>query len=211
MVACVSVALQAAIVYLWHAKNAVLVANFIVPPLFVAIVNAFTFADLDGETTADTWLRILERSWAVLIVDLLLTFLVIVGFVYLESDDFFARALGAVMIVLYVSMIFADVHATTGEAEPWWLLIPRSFGASMAAAWQRAAFSRAMICFVAITLLPTAIVYGLEAAFGQRHVPHADLWANAVTVALALPPTQAFCALVYLDAIGYESKRSCGE
>jgi hypothetical protein len=210
-VGCAAVALQAAIVYLWHAKDAFLVALSIVPPFFVTIVNGFTFADVASEETAATWLRVLERSWAVLIVDLLLQLLADVEFSQIDSGDLLLQILGSFTLVLNVSLVFADVHATIGDADPWWLLVPRSFAASMAAAWQRAAFTRAMICFAVLTLLPSLIDVILADAFGQRHIAHPDLWASALVLILALPPTQAFCTLVYLDAIGYESKRSCGK
>jgi hypothetical protein len=210
-IGCAAVALQAAIVYLWHAKDALVVASFIVPPFFVTIANAFTFADVAGEERAATWLRILERSWAVLIVDLLLQLLAVVELTQIGSGDLLLQILGSFTLVLNVSLVFSDVHATIGDADPWWLLVPRSLAASMAVAWQRAAFTRAIICFAVLTLLPSFIDAVLAHAFGQRHIAHADLWASAVVLVLATPPTQAFCTLVYLDAIGYESKRSCGE
>jgi hypothetical protein len=67
-----------------------------------------------------------------------------------------------------------------------------------------------MIVFAINGLLPSLIAATLQATFEQHHLVHADLWANAFTN-LLIPAFQGFCALVYLDAIGYESNRSCGE
>jgi|GEM_PF-5836779 len=203
-------AAEAAIVYLWQGKGATLIAATIVPPFFVTIINAFTFADESGELPAATWSRVLERSWAVLVVDILLQFMTTAAFGSIVSPSLVDRILGAAVFVIFVALTFADVHATVGSAEPWWLLVPRSLSASMTVAWHAATVSRTLIAFTVVTLVPTLVESLLFGTFDQSHVHHADLWASAVTNIL-LPIVQAFCALVYLDAVGYESNRSCGE
>jgi hypothetical protein len=79
----------------------------------------------------------------------------------------------------------------------------------VATAWQGVAFSRAIILFALQMLVPTLLSFFVQTALEQRHVPQAPFWANALSVVLLLPVVQALCTLVYLDLIGYESKRTC--
>ena len=204
--------LEALIVLRWRANpdTSTFVASLIVEPFFVAIVNAFTFADARGDLSPSaTWSRILERSWAVLLIDLLTTLIAVVGLQSLFTADFFQKLLGSAVLVIAVSMVFADVAAVVvDDAEPWWLLVPRSLGASMAVAWQGVTFARAIIVFALSELLPLPVAAAVQWGLDASHTPHASLWARAITVVLLLPVVQALCTYVYLDAIGHEPKRS---
>ena len=70
------------------------------------------------------------------------------------------------------------------------------------------AFARALIVFMLVMVLPEIVVIAVQSALTEHHIPAPLFWANAVSVVLLLPPVQAFCTLVYLDAIGYEPSRS---
>jgi hypothetical protein len=202
---------EALVVFNWHPKPPLAdnVAEAIIEPFFVAIVTAFTYADERGDLSIGaTWSRVLERSWAVLIIGLLTFLIAVIGFSAISATDVVDKLLGAGVIIIAVSLVFADVHAmVVDDAEPWWFLIPQSLGASMAIAWQGVAFARALIVFMLNVLLPSLVAGLLANMLNARHVPEPIFWANAVSVLLLLPPVQAFCTLVYLDAIGYEPKR----
>ena len=203
---------EALIVFNWHPKPPIAnnAASLIIEPFFVAIVTAFTYADVRGDlSVATTWLRVLERSWAVLIIDLFVAIVSIIGLQSVAAGDVFDKLLGAGVIIIAVSLIFADVHATVvDDAEPWWLLVPRSFAASITVAWRGIAFARALIVFMLVMVLPEIVVIAVQSALTEHHIPAPLFWANAVSVVLLLPPVQAFCTLVYLDAIGYEPSHS---
>lgn len=203
---------EALIVFNWHPKPplAEYVASVIIEPFFVAIVTAFTYADVRGDlSVAATWLRVLERSWAVLIIGLLVQLITAIGFQSISATDIFDKLLGAGVIIIAVSLIFADVHATVvDDAEPWWLLVPRSLAASITVAWRGIAFARALIVFMLAALLPELVAIAAQSALTKYHVPAALFWANAISVVLLLPLVQAFCTFVYLDAIGYEPNHS---
>ncbi|MGB6987212.1 MAG: hypothetical protein WBD74_14670 [Candidatus Aquilonibacter sp.] len=212
LTAVVVIAAEALIVFNWHPKAplAEYVASVIIEPFFVAIVTAFTYADVRGDLSVGaTWSRVLERSWAVLIIGLLVQLITAIGFQSISATDVFDKLLGAGVIIVAVSLIFADVYATVvDDAEPWWLLVPRSLGASMAITWRGVAFARALIVFMMAALLPELLTIMVQNVLAARHVPASLFWANAVSVLLLLPLVQAFCTLVYLDAIGYEPNRS---
>ena len=182
----------------------------IVEPFFVAIITAFTYADIRIDfSRSAAWSRILERSWAVLLIDLLVTLIASIGLQSLFTADLFQKVLGVAVLIVSVSFIFADVAAVVvDDAEPWWLLVPRSLGASMVVAWQGATFARAIIVFALSDLLPLTIDDAIQSALVANHASHAALWANAITVMLLVPIVQALCTYVYLDAIRYEPKRS---
>jgi hypothetical protein len=173
------------------------------------IVTAFTYADVRGDlSTGATWLRVLERSWAVVLIGLFFQLIVLIGIQSIIAADIFDKLLGAGVIIIAVSLIFADVHATViDDAEPWWLLVPRSLAASMVVAWQGIAFARALIVFMLAVLLPELVSSLVQNVLTARHLPAPFFWANAAAVLLLLPLVQAFCTLVYLDAIGYEPNR----
>ncbi len=212
LTAVVVIGAEALIVFNWHPKPplADYVASVIIEPFFVAIVTAFTYADVRGDlSVAATWLRVLERSWAVLIIGLLVQLITAIGFQSISATDIFDKLLGAGVIIIAVSLIFADVHATiVDDAEPWWLLVPRSLAASITVAWRGIAFARALIVFMLAALLPELVAIAVQSALTAHHISAPLFWANAVSVVLLLPPVQAFCTLVYLDAIGYEPNRS---
>jgi hypothetical protein len=212
VVGAIVAAIEALIVLRWRANpdTAIFIASVIVEPFFVAVVNAFTYADIREDLSRSaTWSRILERSWAVLLIDLLTTLIAAIGLQSLLTADLFQELLGGAVFVVAVSFVFADVAAVVvDDAEPWWLLVPRSLGASMVVAWQGATFARAMVVFVLSDLLPLPIAAGVQAALNAYHTPHGPLWAHAITLVLLLPIVQALTTYVYLDAIGYEPKRS---
>jgi hypothetical protein len=204
------IGVEALIVFDWHTKVPLAdeVAEAIIEPFFVAIVTAFTYADVRGDLSPGaTWLRVLERSWAVLIIGLLTFLISEIGFASISAADAFDKLLGAAVIIIAVSLVFADVHATViDDADPWWFLVPRSLGVSIAVAWQGVAFARALIAFMLRALLPSLLAALVFSILQTRHVTESFFWANAVSVLLLLAPVQAFCTLVYLDAIGYEPK-----
>jgi hypothetical protein len=212
LVGAIVIGAEALIVFNWHPKPplATILASWVVEPFFIAIVTAFTYADVREDlSTSATWSLILERSWAVLIIGLLLDLITIIGLQSIVASDFFDKLLGAGIVIIAVSLVFADVHAIVADdAEPWWLLVPRSLGASMAVSWQGVAFARALVVFMLGELLPSFVTTFVQTLLEARHVPETLFWANAVSVLLLLPVVQAFCTLVYLDAIGYEPKRT---
>jgi hypothetical protein len=210
-VALLSVGAQAAIVYAWNASAAIYVATALVPPFFVTIVNAFTFADLRGDRSSTAaWLRVLERSWAVLLIDLCLSLVASVGLGSIVSPDLLGKLAGVGMILIAASLVFADVQATLADDGDWWMILPRAFRASMLIAWQSATFSRAMLLFAASNLAPFLVALPIQSALAAHHVPHAEFWSDAASIVLLLPPVQAFATCIYLDAIGDESMRPCG-
>ena len=180
----VVIAIQAAIVMNWHAPPALPAASILTEPFFTAIVTAFAYADLRGDFEGpQVWLRVLERSWAVVIIALLFNLVAGLGLESLLAPDLLDRVLGTGVIIVAVSFVFADVHAIVADdAEPWWWLLPRSFGASMAAAWQGASFARALIVFALGDILPWLLSAAMQNALEDRHVAFAALWANAVAL-----------------------------
>jgi len=207
----VCVAIEAVIIYAWQAKPAQLVADAVVQPLFVIVVTAFSFGDLSGDGAAALWARVLERLWAVLLIDLLVVLIAAFGLGGIIAPDIGSRVLGTGLIVIAISFIFADVYATVADDVPWWLLVPRSFAASMIATWRGLTFTRAMVVFALGDLLPAPIAALAQSYLQSLHVAHADFWSTAVPVMLLLPVVQAFSTFVFLDAIGYTAKHPCGE
>ena len=200
-------------VYSWHTSAALPTAALAFEPIFVAVVTGFAYGDLRNDaSTGSIWARILERAWAVIVVDFIVNFVTELGMQSLASADLVARILSVGVLIVSISFVFADVHAVvTDDADPWPLLPLRALGASMASAWQGLTFARATIVFALSGPLAEFATSAIRFELARSGVAQPDLWAQAPIVVLLLPFVQTFATFVYLDACGVEPNRSCGE
>jgi hypothetical protein len=186
------------------------VATSVVSPIFNAIVIATSLADWNGIKDArGTWSRILDRSWALIVIDFLLTVLQVYDITFSRGDlvDFL---LAIPLFVMVAATCFAEVVAVADDDSPWWWIPVRSFGASAIAAFSPGMFVRA----ASLGALQIAVSLAIELAadvLTQQKVGQALFWSAIVLGMLTLPPIQALVTFTYLDAAGGESKRSCDE
>lgn len=193
-----AIALQGAIVAFWRAPQALFFANLIVAPILQTVVYAFTAADLSEERDhAWAWGRVLERAWAVIVIDFLLWF---VNVSALQTGDGILSFLVASFYMLVgATLLFSDVSATIDDEESLLLLIPRSFVRSIAATWQSGIIWQALALYFLGVLLSLGSL-GLQVQFDSLHIPQAAFWANIPLGTLLTPPLSALTALVYLNA-----------
>jgi hypothetical protein len=184
-----------------------------VEPIFVTVVSAFTYADLRGDLAVGAvWSRVLERTWAVIVIDLVVNIVTDLGMQSLASADAVARILSVGVLIVGISFVFADVYAVvTEDPEPWPLLPLRALGSSMRATWQGLTFARAMLVFAVSAPLAELATTVIRFELARAGISQPDLWAQAPVVVLLLPFVQCFATFVYLDAAGYEPNHPCGE
>jgi hypothetical protein len=197
-------AIEAIVAYASHNQIAGLIVDNVLLPVFVTIIYAHTLRDLDlSLSQRDVWLRVLERAWAVIVIDLVVSLAAEQAIGAAAAADVLDELLAMVMLLLTATLIFADVHAVAEpKADPWWMLIPRSFAGSISAVLLLGALSRAMLLvLLSIVVILLGIVAQTELA--ARHVAHADFWGAVPLNLLLIAPINALTAFVYLDAIGY--------
>jgi hypothetical protein len=183
------------------------IAPFVLAPIFATIVYAYTLGDVDATLHGrGLWLRVLERAWAVIVIDDAIG-IAAQNTIVPASLDLTSEIVAVLMLFLMALLTFADVHAVADpNAEPWWMLVPRAVRGSVAATLMLGVLSRAML-LVAAGLLVSAAAAAAVAGLGALHVAHAVFWGNELLLLLA-PPLNALTAFVYLDAVGYEARPS---
>jgi hypothetical protein len=162
----------------------------IILPVLTTIVYAFASADAKpgGPAAGQAWERVLERAWAVIVIDFLYALVVGTGMdASLRSSP--AGVLTAVVsLSLGVFLIFADASATLDDGIAVWWIVPVSLLRSIAVTLRAPVFSRALVIF-SLQLL----VYVLASLVAAP-------WAQIVLNSAAVPPIAALTALVYRDA-----------
>jgi FtsH-binding integral membrane protein len=168
-----------------------------------AIVYCYVWADA-GESAEPAakavWDRFLERVWAVIVIDLFFGELTTYGLTWAFSSNALQIAIGIVLVVLSILLIFADVSATVDDGATVWSLIPRACLRSIVLTCQATVFARALALF-AFELLLISVAAGVASLFGWAHVPDPIFWAVAIVNTVTLPFLAAIALLVYRDAI----------
>lgn len=205
-----AIALQAIVYHIWHADAALFAGELVVTSLASAIVYAATQNDVDGAPAEAFWTRALERAWAVIAISFVQSVVQGVAMATILQGDFGSRLLGVAVLMMGLTFIFADVDAVVSDDESLLMLIPRAFSNSIRASWT----GSTMIRIIAIFLVQLAFQWAaavIQPELAHLHVPDAAFWATIPLGAILLVPLDIFTVYVYFDAIGYESKRTCGE
>ena len=196
-----TIALEASVVVLWHVPVALEFANDAITPILVTLVYAFVAADMREvrEGNAAISARALERVWAVIVIDFLVTILFENGLGYLSIATI-PGSLGGTLLLFFAAMlIFADVSATIDDTASLILLIPNAIARSIVTAVQRRMFYRVLILFTAqfvVGFVANAIYAGLHAA----HLAHPMLWSIVPVTAIASVPFAAVTVVLYRTA-----------
>ncbi|HKU80799.1 MAG TPA: hypothetical protein VJP76_01420 [Candidatus Tumulicola sp.] len=202
-----AVALEAVVALVWHVRGGLQLDEFVATPILTTLVYTVAAFDVrpptgpDGERprSFSLWERFLERSWAVIVIDFLLSYVLTLGLAGTASTDL-AEMFGGIAIVTASAMlVFADASATADDDLTPLLVLPRAFARSVAAVWQPAVFPRAF-ALLALQLAVVALQSAAGALLLQAHVPNADFWAQIPLLDVAVVPLSALTMLVYLDA-----------
>jgi hypothetical protein len=191
---------QALVVFVFRVPNGIAYSGFILPPLLTTLVYAFVWTDTEPvpEPGAATWERVLERSWAVILIDLFVTLVQANGVAGILDPDPIVKALGVAVLVLTAPLVFVDASATVDNLPVWWVL-PGSFWRGVRAVRNRPAFVRAL-AIVAIGLL---VFLAQDRLFDWMHhaaIANAEFWSQVPIGTGTVPPIAALTALVYRDA-----------
>jgi hypothetical protein len=193
------IGVQALIAFVWRVPFGLAYSSFIIPPMLTTLVYAFVWADSDDapESAASIWERILERVWAVIVIDLVITILLNTGLTGILAQDPIDIVLGSVIMLISAPLLFADTIATVEEMPVWWLL-PGAFWRSLRVA--RGPIYVRAVAILALNLIPALVQVQLLDWMHAKGIANPDFWSLVPLNALTLPPIAAITAVVYRDA-----------
>jgi hypothetical protein len=198
-----ALAVQAALTLVWHVPHAIDLGGAIAVPLVTALVYAFVSADAGESPVAQSlvWERFLERAWAVIIIDFLLSYVWTAALIYSTSAKPVELLAGLAAFGFSVLAVFADAGAVADDDVTVWTVIPRAFVRSVATAWNGTVFVRALaiVSFALLEFLAQTLLY---AALVRVNAWQADFWAQVPLATIVAVPLAALTIVVYRDATG---------
>lgn len=208
--ACVAGALLWLVYRLTAAPAIIFTASILVDAAIGTIVYAQAKGDIDGAGTTEVWSRVLERLWAVVIVDFIVQFVSIVGIGYLAQGDLADRIVAIPILLIGAGTVFAEAVAVVVDGDPWWFLVVRAIGTSIRTSWSGSTLWRAIVLFT-LQFVPMALSTLLTNTAAQHHVRITSFWSDVPLGILFTIPLDALIVLAFFDATGYEPKRTCDE
>lgn len=206
-----TIGLETAFLALHGLRDPIDAASLIVLPVLALIVYVFIGTDATGQDVSPgaRWTRILERSWAVIVIDIVCTLLLSVAVGGLSIPNGGGLLIGLVAYALVMLTIFADINAALEPSVGSLWLIPGAFARSAVLATHRSNV------FLALSLVATDVLFyiieGLVAAWlSTIHFANAIFWANIPLQALLQVPLCALGVVVYLECIAREKAAATG-
>ena len=185
-------------------------ANILISAIVDAIVLGIAKGDVDGWNPSQTWERILERSWAVIIIAFVSWFVTVYGLQLLRFGGLLDRFFAIPILLIAASIVFAEAIAIAVDEEMWWFIIARSLGTSIRTSWTGSTLARAIAIF-ALGLLPFNLAALIAAAVTHGDPTTPSFWTDVPLGIVWSIPLDVLTVLAYFDATGYEPKRTCGE
>ncbi|MBV8638786.1 MAG: hypothetical protein JO322_11955 [Candidatus Eremiobacteraeota bacterium] len=199
--------------FVYHQTNApavIFTSGIVVDAVLTTIVSAQAKGDIDGATSAQVWTRVLDRLWAVVIVDFIVTFVSFAGIEILSGGDLGDRIIAIPILLIAAATVFSEAIAVVVDGEQWWFLVVRAIGTSVRTSWSGSTLWRAIVLF-AMQFVPTAVSALITSSSTQHHVTVTSFWTDVPLGIVYSIPLDALIVLAFFDASGYEPKRTCGE
>jgi hypothetical protein len=196
--------LQAAFVVFVHVKFADLYAGFIGGPLIITVVTVFAGADATKTlTAAQRWERILERAWAIILLDVGLTFVQGSGIGTMlaglgSSADAGYIVMGFLTLVLTAMLVYAEPFIALEQNVQMLVLLPFAIFRSMMLAWVNV--SRVFSLFAVQLAVAIAAIYLHQWTLKTG----ASVWADLAFATVCEVPLAALYTVAYLDTLSQE-------
>lgn len=182
-----------------------LYAGLIGSPLVTVVVTVFVGADATGTLTiAQRWERIVERAWAIVILDVGLSFVQTsgLGTMLAGSSDAGDIIMGFLTLVLSAMLVYAEPFtALEKDAQPLTLL-PFAILRSMMLAWVN--LSRVFSLFaVQVAVIIATLLLDQAAKSSGFNV---TLWVDLPFGTFITAPLAALFTVAYLDTLTQEKR-----
>jgi hypothetical protein len=195
--------LQAAFVSFVHVKLAALYAMLIGPPLAIAAITVFTGADATGTLTlAQRWERIAERAWAIVIIDVGLSFVNASGLQTVQAGDAMNVVFGFLTLLLSGMLVYAEPFAALESQTQTLTIVPFAILRSMMLAWVN--ISRIFALLAVQVGLDIVVLFAEQGA--RRLGLSGTLWVDLALQTLLSAPLAALFAVAYLDTVSEERR-----
>lgn len=198
-------ALQAIFIATVHVKAADFYAQLIGSPLVILVVTVFAGSDATSTLSiAQRWERILERGWALIVIDVGLTFVQLSGFQALMSGaaDAGNVIMGFLTLLLSAMLVYAEPFiALEKDAQPLTLL-PFAILRSMMLGWVNVSRIFSLFAVQIVVIIGGMLVHesALKAGAGTA------LWVDIAYGTLTTVPLAALYAVAYLDTLSQEKR-----
>jgi hypothetical protein len=192
-----------ALFYLYvHVPLSDFYAILIASPLISVVTIVFAGCDALGKLpdARERWGRIIERGWAVVVIDVSLTFLWsdAFGSVAGNTSDFLTVTLGVLVLIFIGMLVYAEPYACLEEHVRTLTLVPFAVLRSMMLAWVN--MSRVF------SLLAIQLAVGVLAALAHAMKVHDPKWIDLVLVAVTTAPLSVLFTVAYLDTLSQEQQ-----
>jgi hypothetical protein len=204
LVTCAAVVgLEALFYSLVHVPFADAYAVLVGEPLLIAVVTVYAGCDARGilPNAGERWSRIVDRAWAVIVVDVGLSFVTTSGLEAMSTAEPTNILLGTLVLFLGAMLVYAEPYICLNDDVPVLSLVPYAIVRSMILAWVN--MSRIFSLFALQLAVTVANVYLDQAA---SHWFKSFAWINMVYWAIVNVPLAALFAVAYLDTLSQERK-----
>lgn len=185
-----------------HVKLSAFYAGLIGVPLVNAVVLVNAGADASG-TLCEMRLRVerlVERTWAIIVIDAGISLVSQVGFASMLSTDLGDMFMGVLVMFLAAMLVYAEPFAALEQNVQTLTLVPFAILRSMMLAWVN--MSRIFSLF-AIEIALTLAAFGVVRLASLAGIRDLDAVSMGF-VTLANAPLSALFAVAYLDTLAQE-------
>lgn len=188
-----------------HVKLATFYAELIGSPLITVIVMVYVGADATAtlETAAARIERIIERAWAIIILDVGITMLTRAAFEAMSVSDAGEALLGILAMFLSATLVYSEPFAALEPDVQTLTIVPFALLRSLMLAWVNV--SRVFSLFAIQIALAIAELFLLRAV-APKPGPLFDL-IDLGYVAVVTAPLAALFTVAYLDTAAQEQRR----
>lgn len=197
-------ALQALFYTFSHVKMAEFYASLIGAPLVIVVVNVFVGCDATKSLTiAQRWERVLERAWAIILLDVGLSFVQMSGIQTMLAGgaDAGDTIMGFLTLVLSAMLVYAEPFAVLEKDAQALTVLPFAILRSMMLGWVNV--SRIFSLFAVQIAAMIAGIFVNQAATKAGFAP---VWADFAFNTLIQVPLAALFTVAYLDTLAEEKR-----
>jgi hypothetical protein len=186
-----------------HVKFADFYAGLIASPLIGVVTIVFAGSDALGTLpdARDRWGRIIERAWAIVVIDVALTFIWLsaLGGVASNASDFGTVALGVFVLILGGMLVYAEPYACLEEHVRTLTIIPFAVLRSMMLAWIN------MSRIFSLLAIELAVGVFEQLAVSAKLLPDPK-WIDLGLIAITTAPLSILFTVAYLDTLSQEQR-----
>lgn len=196
--------LQALFIADVHIKMADFYVQLVGSPLVILIVTVFVGADATGTLALpQRWERIAERGWALILLDVGLSFVQLSGFQSITlSTGAGDMLMGFLTLLLSAMLVYAEPFIALEEDAQPLTILPFAILRSMMLAWVNV--SRIFALFaVQIAVMIGGYLVHLAAA---KAATPATTWIDLAYATFTMAPLAALFTIAYLDTLSQEKR-----